>query len=207
MKRVAIIDYGMGNIDSVFRAVEECGGSPVVTCLSADIYDADCIILPGVGSFGEGMQNIRQRRLDDIVGERVLDRGIPLLGICLGMQLLAERGYEFGEHQGLGWIKGDVVRLQADAPNSRIPHVGWNEVYPQQESPLLNGIQSGRDFYFVHSYHFLCAQEINSLATTPYCGGFTSVIGAENIFGVQFHPEKSQKAGFTVLRNFLSLQR
>lgn len=207
MKRVAIIDYGMGNIGSVFRAVEECGGSPVVTCLPAEISDADCLILPGVGSFGDGMHNIRQRRLDDIMAECVLDRGIPLLGICLGMQLLAERSYEFGEHQGLGWIKGDVVRLQPDEPTTRIPHVGWNEVYSQINSPLLTGINAGRDFYFVHSYHFICAQKDNILAITPYCGQFTSVIGTGNIFGVQFHPEKSQKAGFAVLRNFLSLQR
>ncbi len=207
MKRVAIIDYGMGNIDSVFRAVEECGGNPVLTCLSAEINDADCIILPGVGSFGDGIHNIKQRRLDEIMAERVLDRGIPFLGICLGMQLLAERGYEFGENPGLGWIKGDVLRLQTELPNTRIPHVGWNEIYPQKDSPLLKGIPAGQDFYFVHSYHFLCTDKKNILATTPYCGGFSSVVNEGNIFGVQFHPEKSQKAGFAVLRNFLSLPR
>lgn len=207
MKRVAIIDYDMGNIDSVFRAVEECGGAPVVTCLSAEIKDADCIILPGVGSFGDGMDNIKNKGLDEIIGERVLDRGVPFLGICLGMQLLAGRGYEFGENRGLGWIQGDVVRLKTDSPGTRIPHVGWNEVYPQRESPLLHDVQPGQDFYFVHSYHFLCADEKNILATTPYCGRFTSAVCKGNIFGVQFHPEKSQKSGFLVLRNFLSLQR
>jgi len=205
MKRVAIIDYGMGNVDSVFRAVEECGGSPVVTSAAAEINDADCLILPGVGAFGDGINNIRQRRLDEMMAERVLGQGVPLLGICLGMQLLATKGYEFGENSGLGWINGEVVRLQADNLQTRIPHVGWNEVHIKNNSPLLQGIESGRDFYFVHSYHFVCASSENILATTPYCSGFTSVIGQKNIFGVQFHPEKSQKVGFQLLRNFLTL--
>lgn len=205
MKRVAIIDYGMGNVDSVFRAVEECGGNPVVTCTAAEINDADCLILPGVGAFGDGINNIRQRRLDEMMAERVLGQGIPLLGICLGMQLLAGKGYEFGENSGLGWINGEVVRLQADNLQTRIPHVGWNEVHIEKSSPLLQGIESGRDFYFVHSYHFVCVSSENILATTPYCCGFTSVVGHNNIFGVQFHPEKSQKVGFQVLRNFLTL--
>lgn len=205
MKRVAIIDYGMGNIDSVARAVEECGGTPVITSTAAEINDADCLILPGVGAFGDGINHIRQRRLDEIMAERVLGKGIPFLGICLGMQLLAETSYEFGEHSGLGWIKGDVVRLQPDSPLTRIPHVGWNEVHAQRPSPLLQGVEPGRDFYFVHSYHFICAAQENVLATTPYCGSFTSVVGAGTIFGVQFHPEKSQRAGFLVLRNFLAI--
>lgn len=205
MKRVAIIDYGMGNIDSVFRAVEECGGTPVVTCTEAEINNADCLILPGVGAFGDGINNIRLRRLDEIIAERVLGRGIPLLGICLGMQLLADKGYEFGFHSGLGWISGEVVLLQPDSPLTRIPHVGWDEIHAQQHSPLLQGVEPGRDFYFVHSYHFICANKENILATTPCCGSFASVVGKDNIFGVQFHPEKSQKAGFLVLRNFLSI--
>lgn len=205
MKKVAILEYGMGNVDSVSRAVEECGANPQVTCAASEIKDADCIILPGVGAFGDGIHNIRQRRLDEIVAERVLDRGIPFLGICLGMQLLADKSHEFGEHRGLGWIRGEVVRLLPDSPFVRIPHVGWNEVHTQSDSPLLQGIRPGKDFYFVHSYHFVCAQDENRLATTPYCGEFASVIGEKNIFGVQFHPEKSQRAGFQLLRNFLAL--
>lgn len=205
MKKVAILEYGMGNIDSVFRAVEECGANPVLTCDAAEIKDADTIILPGVGAFGDAIRNIRQRRLDEIVAERVLDRGIPFLGICLGMQLLADKSYEFGEHRGLGWIRGEVVRLRPDSPSVRIPHVGWNEVHPRFDSPLLQGIRPGKDFYFVHSYHFVCERPENQLATTPYCGGVTSVIREKNIFGVQFHPEKSQRVGFQLLRNFLTL--
>ena len=205
MKRVAIIEYGMGNVDSVFRAVEECGGNPVATCSEAEISDADCLILPGVGAFGDGIHNIRQRGLDDIMAERVLGRGIPFLGICLGMQLLADKGHEFGEHRGLGWIKGEVVRFLTDSPDVRIPHVGWNEVHPQGDALFLQGVRPGKDFYFVHSYHFVCTQAENTLAITPYCGDFVSVVGAKNIFGVQFHPEKSQQAGFQVLRNFLAL--
>jgi glutamine amidotransferase len=205
MKRVVIIDYGMGNIDSVARAVEECGGAPVIAATASAINEADCLILPGVGAFGDGIAHIRQQGLDQILAERVFDRGIPLLGICLGMQLLADKGFEFGEHAGLGWIEGEVVKLRPHTPADRVPHVGWNEVHPRRESPLLQGIKPEQDFYFVHSYHFSCANEANILASTPYCGGFTSVIGKGRIFGVQFHPEKSQKAGFQVLRNFLSL--
>lgn len=205
MKRVAVIEYGMGNVDSVFRAVEECGGKPFVASAATEINEADAIILPGVGAFGDGIRKIREQRLDEIMAERVLDRGIPFLGICLGMQLLAEKGHEFGEHRGLNWIRGEVVRLQPDTPGVRIPHVGWNEVHAQADSPLLRGIAPGRDFYFVHSYHFVCGRAENRLASTPYCGGFVSVIGEKNIFGVQFHPEKSQRAGFQVLRNFLTL--
>lgn len=205
MKKVAIIEYGMGNVDSVFRAVEECGGNPVVTSSASEIINADYIILPGVGAFGDGIRNIRERSLDEILAERVIEGDVPFLGICLGMQLLAEKGYEFGEHPGLGWVKGEVVRLTPVEPLSRIPHVGWNEVRVQMDSPLLRGIVSGTDFYFVHSYHFEVAQAENRLAITPYCGGFVSVVGEKNLFGVQFHPEKSQRIGFQLLRNFLAL--
>lgn len=205
MKKVAIIEYGMGNVDSVFRAVEECGGNPVVTSSASEIINADYIILPGVGAFGDGIRNIRERSLDEILAERVIEGDVPFLGICLGMQLLAEKGYEFGEHPGLGWVKGEVMRLTPVEPLSRIPHVGWNEVRVQMDSPLLRGIVSGTDFYFVHSYHFEVAQAENRLAITPYCGGFVSVVGEKNLFGVQFHPEKSQRIGFQLLRNFLAL--
>ena len=205
MKIVAIVDYGMGNLDSVSRAVEECGGHPVVTHLESDIQRASFVILPGVGSFAAGISKIRELRLDDILTEQVLEKEIPFLGICLGMQLLATKGREGAETSGLDWIQGEVVRLKPSTPQERIPHVGWNEVLFAQNSSLFEGIDSGRDFYFVHSYHLSCQSEDTVIATTPYCGGFVSAVCKGYIHGVQFHPEKSQKPGFQVLRNFLRL--
>jgi glutamine amidotransferase len=205
VKKVAIIDYGMGNLDSVARAIEECGGQPVVTDQLKDIEIATHIILPGVGAFRDGINNIKQRHLDEILYDQVLDHQIPFLGICLGMQLLATTGKEGVVTEGLGWIDGEVRRFEPDSVTTRIPHIGWNEVLPVKESPLFRDIPSGQDFYFVHSYHFHCTNQDSVLAYTPYCGQFVSAINRDWIFGTQFHPEKSQKSGFSVLKNFLSL--
>ena len=204
MIRVAIVDYGMGNLDSVARAIEECGGSPVVTSSEDDIARAPAVILPGVGAFAKGMERVRERNLDEILDTHVRRRGVPLLGLCLGMHLLATRGDEGGETEGLGWIDGEVSRLPSQN-GLRIPHVGWNEVHHDGSSPLLLGIESGRDFYFVHSYRFASTEPSHITATTPYGSSFTSVVEAENVYGVQFHPEKSQRAGFQLLRNFIAL--
>ncbi len=205
MKQVAIADYGMGNVDSVARAVEECGGRPLVTSDGGDLETANYIILPGVGAFADGMRNIRRRGLDLVLREQVIQKRIPVLGLCLGMQLLATKGWEGGETDGLGLIDGEVKRLEPDGANTRIPHVGWNEVIFTQDVLLFRGIPSGGDFYFVHSYHFVCKNEAQVLARTPYCGGIASVVGRDKIFGVQFHPEKSQRLGLQLLRNFLTL--
>ena len=205
MKKVAIVDYGMGNLGSVARTVEECGGSPLITNKAHDLEVANYVVLPGVGAFAIGMRNIRERGLDELLTAQVIGKGIPFLGICLGMQLLATKGWEGDETNGLGWIEGEVKRLQPDGQNVRIPHVGWNEVILTQASPLFSGILSGKDYYFVHSYHLLCRHERDVIARTPYCGGFVSAVGRDNIFGVQFHPEKSQRLGFQVIRNFLAL--
>jgi glutamine amidotransferase len=204
MKKVVITDYGMGNVDSVARAIENCGGQAIITAEKTDFEIADAIILPGVGSFGLGMQNIRDRYLDKVLQEQVLINKIPFLGICLGMQLLATKGWEGGENEGLGWIEGEVIRLKPDRPDIRIPHIGWNEVNFEQSSPLFVNLPSGKDFYFVHSYHFKCRQEKNIISYTPYCGQFVSAVNKNNIFGVQFHPEKSQRLGFQIIKNFLS---
>jgi len=205
MKTVAIVDYGMCNLDSVRRAVEECGGVPLVTDQARDIEAATHIILPGVGSFRDGMQNLRQRSLDVILREHVVGRQVPFLGICLGMQMLATKGWEGGETDGLGWIGGEVRKLEPAGEDRRIPHIGWNEVAITGYSPLFDGIDSGKDFYFVHSYHFRCRNEHDVLARTSYCGGFVSAVGRGQVFGVQFHPEKSQRTGFRLLKNFLSV--
>lgn len=205
MKSVAIINYDMGNLDSVASAVEACGGTPIVTRQASDIEVATHIILPGVGSFPEGMRKIQTFSLLEILREQVIEYNIPFLGICLGMQLLATRGFEGGETEGFDWIDGEVIRLTPPTPDIRIPHIGWNEVAFSRDSQLFKGIPPNKDFYFVHSYHLVCRDSENVLATTPYCGGFVSAIGKDNIFGVQFHPEKSQQLGHQVIKNFLEL--
>ena len=197
MKTVAIVDYGMGNLDSVARAVEECGGEPLLVRTASELGRAGSVILPGVGSFTQGMRNLRVSGMVDALQEYVVERAMPFLGLCLGMQLLATRGEEGGGEAGLGWINGEVARLRPEGEDERIPHVGWNEVVCTRESPLFAGLDGRRDFYFVHSYTLACEDEGDVLASTPYAGGFTSA--------VQFHPEKSQRAGFQVLRNFIGL--
>ena len=205
MKRVAIVDYGMCNLDSVRRAFEECSSAPFVTDEPTDLADADLIVLPGVGAFPDAMANLRERALDKALDDEVLGNGVPFLGICLGMQLLATTGHEGGETAGLGWIDADVCRLRPTPEDPRVPHVGWNEVDLARETPLFADMPRASDFYFVHSYHVECHDDADVAATTPYCGGFVSAIQRDNIFAVQFHPEKSQERGFEVLRRFLAL--
>lgn len=201
---VALVDYGMGNLDSVRRALEVQGATVVVTSDPDDLAEADRIILPGVGAFGIAMENLRERGLDKALTEQVINQGAPFLGICLGMQLMATSSTEHGDQTGLGWVPGHVVRLEATEADPRIPHVGWNEVHPDVDHPLFAGVETDRDFYFVHSFHFSSEDDATSLATTPYCGGFTSVVGLGNAVGVQFHPEKSQQVGQVLLKNFLA---
>jgi glutamine amidotransferase len=199
---VAIVDTGLCNLGSIFRSFEECGARTVVSKSPSDLKSATHIVLPGVGSFADGMRNLREQGWVEPLQEEVLGNGIPLLGVCLGMQLLAEWGLESGETRGLGFIKGHVDKLKKRS-DERIPHMGWNEIEKKQEHPILNGIQPGTNFYFVHSYCFLPQDEDRTIATTPYAGGFTSIVGEKNWIGVQFHPEKSQTAGFQIIRNFL----
>lgn len=202
--RVTIVDYGICNIDSVRRAVEELGATPVIADEPRALGGATRIILPGVGAFPDGMRNLRERRLLEPLREAVVVSGVPTLGICLGMQLLATKGFEVAEVDGLGWIPGEVRRLKP-SNGERVPHIGWNELTVERESPLLDGVPSGKDFYFVHSYHFAPATETDVIGTTPYCGRFVAAVQRGNVFGVQFHLEKSQRAGFQVLHNFLTL--
>ncbi len=202
---IAIIDYGMGNLDSMARAVSECGGEPLVTSSASVLSSATHIILPGVGSFAEAMRNLAASGLIPAIKEQAGGKfRVPFMGVCLGMQLLAGCGFEGGETPGLGLIPGSVVRLEPSADLERIPHVGWNELEIVRPSPLFAGIDDRKDFYFVHSYHFVCAPEF-VLATTPYCGKINSVVANGNVFGVQFHPEKSQRSGLRLLKNFLAM--
>lgn len=202
--RVAVVDYGMCNLDSVRRALEEAGGRPFVTGDPGELDAADRIVLPGVGAFADAVRNLRDRGLDDALRKQVLDDGVPFLGVCLGMQLLATAGHEGGRTDGLGWVAGEVVRLEPTGAGERVPHVGWNEVHTSGASPLFEGIPDRTDFYFVHSFHLRCDDGGDVLATTPYCGSFTSAVARGHVFGVQFHPEKSQRHGIRLLRNFLN---
>ncbi|MDP2104941.1 MAG: imidazole glycerol phosphate synthase subunit HisH [Desulfobulbaceae bacterium] len=204
MKEIAIIDYGLCNLDSVGRAVEKCGGTPVITDDPEMVTSADGIILPGVGSFNDAMRNLTERGFVAPLRQRVLGEVVPFLGICLGMQLMASLGHEGGKIAGLDLIPGEIVRLIPDAPETRIPHVGWNEVVWAAECLLAEGIPTGTDFYFVHSFHF-CCDERYIMSRTPYCGGIVSTVGRDRCFGVQFHPEKSLAMGQRLLRNFIAL--
>lgn len=205
MATALIIDYGMGNLHSVRRAFEECGAAVRISDDPRDIRHATHVVLPGVGAFHDGMTSLLQSGWYEAVRHETEKVGIPVLGICLGMQLLAETGNEGGEIRGLGLVPGWVEKLIPESPQTRIPHVGWNEIYRTVDSPLFTDIPDGTDFYFVHSYHFVPVREENTIARTPYCGNFASAVMHENTFGVQFHPEKSQKYGFQIIRNFLSL--
>ena len=203
MSCVAIVDTGLCNLDSIARAIEDCGGKPLVTEDPADLERAARIVLPGVGAFPEAMARLRRCGLDVALNEEVIGREIPFLGICLGMQLIGTIGTEVSRTAGLGWIAGEVDRLMPE-PGERIPHIGWNEVESKADSPLFRGIAPGRDFYFVHSFALHPNHDEDVAAVTPYAGGFVSAVHRGNVFGVQFHPEKSQKVGFAVLRNFLA---
>lgn len=204
MQHVAVVDYGMCNLDSVRRALEVCGASVKVTDDPDRLRHADRIVLPGVGAYPRAMANLHARGLAEALMTEA-DAGAPVLGICLGMQLLTHSSTEAGGAVGLGAVEAVVERLEPRGDEYRIPHVGWNEVYPTPEHPLFIGIEPGSDFYFVHSYHVVCAEVADVAARTPYMGGFTSAVSRGSVHGVQFHPEKSHASGITLLSNFLEL--
>lgn len=204
MLTVAVVDYGVGNIGSISRALEVCGAKPLLTDKEEDFKVVDACILPGVGAFGDAISLLRARNLDKILEDQIIAYDIPILGVCLGMQLLASRSLEYGAHEGLGWIPGSVVPFEPKH-NERIPHVGWNSVEYDEPNPLLTDIQPGEDFYFVHSYHFQTDDPEHAVGTTDYCGQFVSVVNKGNVYGTQFHPEKSQAIGLKLLKNFIKL--
>ncbi|QGQ93756.1 imidazole glycerol phosphate synthase subunit HisH [Paenibacillus psychroresistens] len=197
---IAIIDYGMGNLHSVSKAVERLGYDYIVTSDKQEILQADKAILPGVGAFGDAMVYLRETGLDQTTLDYAAT-GKPLLGICLGMQLLFTESEEHGNHQGLNLLQGKVVRFQGDY---KVPHMGWNRLAYEQQSPLLQGIAEGH-VYFVHSYHALPDNSSDLLATTDYFQPVTAIVGRDNVYGMQFHPEKSSDIGMKLLGNFLNL--
>jgi glutamine amidotransferase len=200
---IGIVDYGMGNLLSVYHGLEMVGAEVKVCTRGEDLKDVERIVLPGVGAFGDCMTNLTEKGFTGALNKAILQQGKPILGICLGMQAMSRRGFEGGEHKGLGWIEGDVVRLQPDDPLLRVPHVGWNEVHYRQDSSLFAGLPLSPDFYFVHSYHLRCDHEHDVDAICNYGGAVTAAVRRNNIFGTQFHPEKSQDYGLQVLSNFL----
>jgi imidazole glycerol-phosphate synthase subunit HisH len=202
---VAIVDYKVGNVASVANAVRALGCEACVTAEPGGIRRADKVILPGVGAFETGMANLRALGLVDVLRDEVLGGGKPLLGICLGMQLLAEESFENGRHEGLGWVPGQVVRLPDDA-GLRVPHMGWNNVEAVGEPSLFSSLGRDADFYFIHSYHVRCRDEADVRGVCRYGLPFTAALRRGNIFGVQFHPEKSHKNGLLVLCEFLHSQ-
>jgi imidazole glycerol-phosphate synthase subunit HisH len=200
---IGIVDYGMGNLLSVFNAVEYLGFEVEICNDPLMLSSKERIILPGVGAFGDCIKNLKDKGFIDVLNEMVIDRRKPILGICLGMQAMAKRSYEGGEYTGLGWFDADVIRLEPKDVSLRVPHVGWNNVSFRSESPLFQNIPAGRDFYFVHSYRIKCNDEKDMEATCDYGGPFACAVRKNNIFATQFHPEKSQDYGLKVLDNFI----
>jgi glutamine amidotransferase len=198
---IAIVDYGMSNLRNVQRAFECVGATAVVTAHREAIETASAVVLPGVGAFGKAMANLERAGLVDVI-RQVIAQGCPFLGICLGMQLLFEESEEMGVHQGLGVFKGKVRRFGV---HLKVPHIGWNQIHIQRPNSLLEGVADGSYAYFVHSYYVAPADPHIVLATTDYGMDYASVIGQGNVFGIQFHPEKSQDVGRRILRNFASL--
>ncbi len=201
-QEVLIIDYGVGNLESVSTALDALRVRYRVSSSPEDIVRARCYILPGVGAFAEAMQNLKSRGLIEPLRREVIQNNKPLLGICLGMQVLADGSTENGTHKGLGFISGQVVRIPERA-GFPVPHVGWNEVSIQQKKPLFAGLEEGARFYFDHSYHFEAAPE-HVAATVDYGSTLTAAVQHNNIYGVQFHPEKSQTNGLRLIRAFLN---
>jgi len=209
MPSVALIDYGSGNLASaakaLARAAQDTGHEIIVTADPDAVRDAERVVLPGVGAFADCMKGLSEvPGMVEALREKVLKEGAPFLGICVGMQLMATVGVEFGRHAGLGWIAGEVVKITPDDPALKIPHMGWNELKFEQDHALLKGIEPGAHAYFVHSYQFKPVLPEDLIATTDYGGALTAIIGNENIAGTQFHPEKSQATGLKLLENFLT---
>jgi glutamine amidotransferase len=200
---IAIVDYGLGNLGSIANMLKKVGAAATITADPAVIRQADRLILPGVGAFDTGMRNLEERGLIPLLNERVLGDEVPILGVCLGMQLLGRRSEE-GQLPGLGWLDAAAVRFKFEGVNAhlKIPHMGWNELTVCQPHPLFADLQEESRFYFVHSYHVVCANPANVLARTTYGFDFTSAVVKGNIIGVQFHPEKSHRFGMTLLQNF-----
>ncbi len=201
---IVIINYGMGNVGSVLNMVQKVGAEVVVSSDPQVIKESDKLILPGVGAFDQGMQNLEELHLRELLQERVIQKKTPILGICLGLQLFTRRSEE-GSRAGLGWLAANTLRFQLERSSEplRTPHMGWNTVRPVREDSLLKGLEKENRFYFVHSYHLACEDATDVIGKTLYGYEFDSVIRRGNIMGTQFHPEKSHRFGMQLLKNFV----
>ena len=199
--KVCILDYGSGNVASVYNLINRLGYDIKVSNKAEDIKKSSHLILPGVGAFGSSVEKIKNNISIELLSDEVKVKKKPFLGICVGMQVLAEKGLEFGSHEGLGWIEGTVEKINAKV----LPHVGWNNIEMKKNSPIFSNIKNASDFYFVNSYAFKVKDNNFIIAETTYENTFCSAVQKENIFGVQFHPEKSQKVGQDIIENFLKV--
>lgn len=201
---IAIVDYGMGNVRSLQNAFEYLGSDVILTSDPEALQLAERIVLPGVGAFGDAMAAIRGRQLEPVLTHLALEVKKPMLGICLGMQLFAKNSVEHGEHRGLGWIDAEIQRLDVQRP-LKVPHVGWNDLHFPADDWLFKGIRPGQaNFYFVHSFHMVCHQPGDRIATTDYGAPVTAVVRSGNLVAAQFHPEKSQDNGLKMLENWVA---
>jgi imidazole glycerol-phosphate synthase subunit HisH len=201
---LALIDYGAGNLHSVHNALKAAGGDATITADADGVRRADRIVLPGVGAFAACMAGLTAiPGMVEALRARVLTDGVPFLGVCVGMQLLADEGHEHGVTPGLGWVPGKVVALTPTEPGVRVPHMGWNDVLPTASHPLVEPGEA----YFLHSYQFDAADAAQVIATTDHGGPVVAAVGRDNVLGVQFHPEKSQRYGIALLERFLAWRR
>jgi glutamine amidotransferase len=201
---VCIIDYGMGNLMSVLRAFELIGCSVTISNKIEDIEESSRIVMPGVGAFSAAMDNLRSLNIIEALTKKVIVDRVPFLGICLGMQLIAQDSYEHGHYEGLGWIPANVVKLES-GERLRVPHMGWSEIEPiDKPESIFNGVEGDKSFYFVHSYHVQCFDEDYIGSLCNYGQSFVSSLQYGNIYATQFHPEKSQKNGIQLLKNFIA---
>lgn len=202
MKKIAVIDYAMGNLNSVANAIRFLGYHPVITDQNKEIFECNAIILPGVGAFGQAMENLKERKLDQSLTEAVLKGKVPFLGICLGMQLIFEQTEEKGSFRGLSWLPGTIEKFR-QGTGVRVPHVGWNNISNSDQLLLFANIVTSADYYFDHSYALYQSTQTRNVFC-HYGEDFIAAVRHENIFATQFHPEKSQNNGLRVLRNFLN---
>ncbi|MGE9746027.1 imidazole glycerol phosphate synthase subunit HisH [Bdellovibrio bacteriovorus] len=200
---ITIVDYGMGNLGSIRNMLKRVGAQSQITSDSVEIEKASKIILPGVGAFSTGMEKLKELNLVQLLNKKALDEKVPILGICLGMQIMCKSSEE-GEGPGLGWVNADVKKFQFPREDTlhKVPHIGWNYISPKKEHPLVGGFDAKTRFYFVHSYYVKCTDEADVLARTQYGIEFDSMFAVDNIIGAQFHPEKSHRFGMDLLRRF-----
>jgi len=203
---IVIIDYGLGNLMSILNKFRRIKVPAMISKSLSDIENAKKLILPGVGQYAYGMKKLNEFGLIDILNKKVLDDKIPILGICLGMHLFTDFGYE-GQVKGLGWIKGEPVLFNHQTLDKtyKVPHMGWNTLEVKKNNPLLKGLNTNDMFYFVHKYHLACQHSEDIIGTTTYGYEFVSCINKGNIYGTQFHPEKSHESGFNLIKNFIDL--